>query len=151
MVESIAWITPSTDISRKNCTIHRFYVSPPPSLPPCALDPLLSVPPSYLLYISDEGVVGEEGGGGKQERSRSLCRIRNAVTWCTVRVCNKYTNLLDYGLWNLSQWMVHFHCWDSSLHRCASFSHHPKRLHPPTECHWLVCSRGLPFVSQASP
>ena len=68
MVESITRITPSAYISRNNYTIHSFSVNPPPSLPPCTLDPLLSIPPSYLLYICDEGVVGEEGGWGKQEK-----------------------------------------------------------------------------------
>ena len=31
--------------------------------------PLLSIPPCYLCYISDEGALREEGDGGVQEKS----------------------------------------------------------------------------------
>ena len=46
------------------------YVSPIP--PTGAVDPTLSILPYYLLYISDEGMFGEEGGWGEDEGSGAI-------------------------------------------------------------------------------
>ena len=45
-----------------------------PTAPTGALDPTLSIIPCYLLCISDEGMLREEGDGGEDEGSRAVCR-----------------------------------------------------------------------------
>ena len=51
------------------------YTCPlPPTGPTGALDPMLSITPCYLLYISDEGVLREEGDRGEDDDSRAICR-----------------------------------------------------------------------------
>ena len=44
-----------------------------PQIPPTgAIDPLLTIPPYYLVYISDEGMVGEDGRWGEDEGSSAI-------------------------------------------------------------------------------
>ena len=51
------------------------YTSPiRPSASTGTVDPMLSISPCYLLYISDDGVVEEEGGWGVKEGSCAICR-----------------------------------------------------------------------------
>ena len=51
------------------------YTCPtPPTGSTGALDPTFSIIPCYLLCISDEGMLREEGGGGEDEGSRAICR-----------------------------------------------------------------------------
>ena len=51
------------------------YTSPiSPSAPTGTVDPMLSIASCYLLYISDERVIDEEGGGGVEEGSSSIWR-----------------------------------------------------------------------------
>ena len=84
VVEAIAGVPPwsnygsSHSISCNNCTIHcRVYTCPTaPTAPTGAFCPLLSIPSYYLLYISDEGVVGEEGCWGQDKGSGAICRAQ---------------------------------------------------------------------------
>ena len=53
-------------------TYHRQYLYVSPIPPTGAVDPTLSILPCYLLYISDEGMLGEEGGGDEDEGSGAI-------------------------------------------------------------------------------
>ena len=59
----------------------------------CATDPLLFLPPCYLLYISNEGMVEEEGVWSEEEWSIAFFILRSRVNWYTciilhsVRMC----------------------------------------------------------------
>ena len=72
-------------ISFNNCTIHcqvYVYTCPTgPTAPTGALYPLLSIPSCYLLYISDEGVVGEEGCWGQAEEMELSVGHSSRATW----------------------------------------------------------------------
>ena len=75
------------------------HISPIPSTAPSsAVDPLLSIATCNLLHISDEGVVQEEGGRGKEEGSSVVCRAlkySNMVQICfTETMFSKIANLL---------------------------------------------------------
>ena len=83
VVEAIAEVSlwpncGSYAISRKLHTIfceYNLQISSIHSTAPSrAVDPLLSVTPCYLLYISDEGVFEEEGCWGEKEGSSAICR-----------------------------------------------------------------------------
>ena len=51
------------------------YTSPiRPSASTGTVDPILSISPCYLLYITDDGVVEEERGWGVKEGSCAICR-----------------------------------------------------------------------------
>ena len=51
------------------------YTSPiRPSAPTGTVDPMLSISSCYLLYISDDGVVEEEGGWGVKEGGCAIYR-----------------------------------------------------------------------------
>ena len=50
---------------------------PCPPTPACY--PPLSIPPCCLLYISEDRVLGEEGGGGVEEGSRVTCVKNNGI------------------------------------------------------------------------
>ena len=52
---------------------------PGPLSPTPACYPLLSIPPCCLLYISEDRVLTEEGGGGVEEGSRVTCIVTSGV------------------------------------------------------------------------
>ena len=54
---------------------------PGPLSPTPACYPLLSIPPCCLLYISEDRVLREEGGGGVEEGSRANCVDTNGVRY----------------------------------------------------------------------
>ena len=53
---------------------------PGPLSPTPACYPLLSIPPSCLLYVGEYRVLREEGGGGVEEGRRATCVESNGVT-----------------------------------------------------------------------
>ena len=69
---------------------------PGPLSPTPACYPLLSILPCCLLYISEDRVLREEGGGDVQEGNSVTCVYRNG--WCVVSkmyVCGASANLLQ--------------------------------------------------------
>ena len=66
----------STSYSKASIHYRQYlYISPIP--PTSAVDPLLTIPSFHLLCISDEGVLREEGGGGEDEGTRAIWRLRS--------------------------------------------------------------------------
>ena len=70
-----------------------------PTAPTGAFDPtLLIITTCYLLCISDEGMLREEGGGGEDEGSRAICKgkiVHQHVTrYASQPAYNEYAHLL---------------------------------------------------------
>ena len=100
MVESIKTVVAKSNRSRGRSAASQIkLIVPKPNLrldclsPTPACYPLLSIPSCCLLYISDDRVLREEGGGGVEKESRATCVETSSVRYWCYSIYGVCTNL----------------------------------------------------------
>lgn len=101
------------------------------------------------LRRSDVGVTMNRAVLSARREYRAAYTVHMCYPVNISNTVNTYL-LVRWGLWNLYRCQTFLHQCGMSPHSNASLAYLPKKWQPPTECHSLLCSRGIHLVSHTS-